>query len=329
MAQQFLQIRNWAKFQHYKHRNPPWFKVHGSELMTSIDWVGTSDASRVLMVALWTLAAKTGNKIPLDKDYIKRVCYINGEVDFTQLLALQFIEIIDESGKVLAVEDSLRTNALPELETEKRQSTETEKKNTTPVALAVLSSDEGLEVVKRVFEYYCRKFDRKSSYTLTPKRKRQGLARFLDCMALARGQPSEAALLMKRAVDAMAASKWHRDNGHIEWELVFRSTEKLQEWLNKPQVKANGKAEQRASEIDDAGRKAEILLGLRKDGDEVLPSDPRRAAVGDGRKGVLSREPHPRILDGGIRVVSGPERQPVSTQAGSVDRPNQEPESGG
>lgn len=81
----------------------------------------------------------------------------------------------------------------------------------------------------------------------------------------------------------------------------------------------HGKAEQRADEIDNAGRKAEVLLGLRKDGDEVLPPDPRRAAVGDGRKGLSEGESHPRILDGGIRVLPRPERQPVSAEAWPVD----------
>lgn len=274
------------------------------------------------MMCSMTLAAKHNNKIPYDLAYIQRVCYLNSEPNFSQLLALQFVELIDESGNLVTDASKPFQVAIPE--TEKRQSTETEKKDNAPAPLAVLSSDEGLEVVKRVFDYYCRKLERGSGYTLTPKRKRQGLARFVDCMALARGQPSGASLLMTRAVDNLAASKWHRDNGQYEWDLVFRNTEKLQEWLNKPQVKANGKAEQRNSEIEDASREAGRLLGLRQDGDEVLPDSPRPAAVGNGRKGLPEGEPHPRVLDGGIRVIPRPERQSVPTEARTVDSPGEE-----
>lgn len=94
---QFLKIKNWERHQHYKDRDPKWIKLY-QDLLTSQTWVVGDDASRTLAVALMLLAAKTGNRIPMNSAYIKRVAYLNAEPDFSSLLATDFIEIIEESG---------------------------------------------------------------------------------------------------------------------------------------------------------------------------------------------------------------------------------------
>lgn len=97
----YYQIKNWEHYQHYKDRNPPWIKLH-RELLTSETWITLADASRVLAVACMLTAAATGNRIPTNPAYIKRVAYLNADPDFAPLIESQFIEEIDESGKVLA-----------------------------------------------------------------------------------------------------------------------------------------------------------------------------------------------------------------------------------
>lgn len=97
----YYQIKSWESYQHYKDRNPPWIKLH-RELLTSETWITLADASRVLAVACMLVAAATGNRIPTNPAYIKRVAYLNGDPDFAPLLESQFIEEIDETGKVLA-----------------------------------------------------------------------------------------------------------------------------------------------------------------------------------------------------------------------------------
>jgi len=43
-----MKIKNWHKFQHYKHRNPPWIKLHRG-LLDDPEWFALSgDASKVL-----------------------------------------------------------------------------------------------------------------------------------------------------------------------------------------------------------------------------------------------------------------------------------------
>lgn len=126
--QKFIRIVNWDRFQHYKNRNPPWIKLH-RELLTSRTWATLDDASRVLAIALMMLAAATGNKIPLDPTYIRRVAYLNQDPDLSGLLATEFIEIVDNSGCAsasLADASKPHTNARPEKEAEKETEVERE-----------------------------------------------------------------------------------------------------------------------------------------------------------------------------------------------------------
>ena len=150
----FLRICQWEKYQHYRDRNPPWIKLH-QELVTSITWTLADNASRVLAIALMMLAAKTGNNIPADPEYVKRVTYLHEVPDFSQLLHLGFIEIVPSKLKktrkvnasnMLADASKVLTNARPETETE----TEEENKN--------LSSNSCLKdsVFDKAYEQYPR-----------------------------------------------------------------------------------------------------------------------------------------------------------------------------
>lgn len=96
MAEQFIRIVNWAKFQHYRDRNPPWIKLH-RELLTSRTWVSVDDASRVLAIACMLVASATDNKIPMDPNYLRRIAYLNSEPDFSQLFNVGFVELFEAS----------------------------------------------------------------------------------------------------------------------------------------------------------------------------------------------------------------------------------------
>jgi uncharacterized phage protein (TIGR02220 family) len=94
-------IPNWHEYQHYKNRNPPWIKLH-YELLSSADWVGLDDASRVLAVACMLLASRHDGKIPSDAEYIKRVCYLNKAPNFTPLVKSGFICLLADASNLLA-----------------------------------------------------------------------------------------------------------------------------------------------------------------------------------------------------------------------------------
>jgi len=60
-----LKIKNWEKFQHYKHRSPPWIKLHVSTL-NDIGFMSLSDSNKGILVQLWILASENGGELPDD-----------------------------------------------------------------------------------------------------------------------------------------------------------------------------------------------------------------------------------------------------------------------
>lgn len=52
-----LLVKNWAEFQHYKNRQPPWLKLHRG-LLDDFDWHRLPDASKALAPMLWLLASE-------------------------------------------------------------------------------------------------------------------------------------------------------------------------------------------------------------------------------------------------------------------------------
>lgn len=48
--------KNWEKFQHYKHRSPPWIKLH-RDILDDFDWWSLPIASRAIAPCLWLLAS--------------------------------------------------------------------------------------------------------------------------------------------------------------------------------------------------------------------------------------------------------------------------------
>lgn len=88
---EYLKVKNWTQFQHYKDRNPPWIKLHFA-LLSSPDWVMLDDASRVLAVACMLIASRNAGAIPDDPAYLKRVAYLHRTPDFKPLIECGFLE---------------------------------------------------------------------------------------------------------------------------------------------------------------------------------------------------------------------------------------------
>jgi hypothetical protein len=57
-----LAVKGWSQFQHYKHRKPPWIRLH-RKLIDDLDWNRLPIASRALAPMLWLLASETMNGV--------------------------------------------------------------------------------------------------------------------------------------------------------------------------------------------------------------------------------------------------------------------------
>jgi hypothetical protein len=51
-----MKVKNWTKFQHYAHRNPPWIKLH-RELLDEPDWFNLSGDQAKFLVEVWLIAS--------------------------------------------------------------------------------------------------------------------------------------------------------------------------------------------------------------------------------------------------------------------------------
>jgi len=112
----FLRIVGWEKYQHYKDRNPPWIKLH-REILTSYTWTVLDEQSRLLAIVCMVLAADTGNRIPLDRDFIQRRGQFSSRPDVRKLVEVGFAEVFEDSA-VNNGASKLIADARPETETE-------------------------------------------------------------------------------------------------------------------------------------------------------------------------------------------------------------------
>ena len=121
---EYFQVVNWDEFQHYKDRNPPWIKLH-NQLLDNYDFCCLQDASKAHLLCIWMLASRTGNKIPLNSDWLKGKIGSTGNIDLDELLASGFIEKIVGNQPLPYVEHNASTalsdgkqSAIPEGEGE-------------------------------------------------------------------------------------------------------------------------------------------------------------------------------------------------------------------
>jgi hypothetical protein len=129
----YLEIRNWDQFQHYRHRSPPWIKLH-RDILASEDWVMLADASKLLMLVCMVVGARLDGRVPCDPHYLKRVAYLDKLPDLKPLIKCGFlIKPLADASTVLADASGckqMQASARPEREERESKSRE-EKKGST------------------------------------------------------------------------------------------------------------------------------------------------------------------------------------------------------
>jgi hypothetical protein len=99
--------------------------------------------------------------------------------------------------------------------------------------------DETSLAIEEIWAWYIQTIKRNpKQYTFTPKRKAMGRKRWHECFARAAAPKAEnATAMMKLCIDRLAQSAFHNgknDQGrkYIDWEILFRSKEQMETWLN-------------------------------------------------------------------------------------------------
>lgn len=145
MAQKFLSIKNFEKYQHYKHRNPPWIKLH-LEILDDAAFLRMPDASKWHYIGLLLLASRRENRIEADPEYIRGRLGLNAELDLSQ----RFLKdhVLAPCKRIASV---LHTNADSETEKSRdRVETETEVEVKQAASPSVLSRLESFSITPEI-----------------------------------------------------------------------------------------------------------------------------------------------------------------------------------
>lgn len=116
-----LAVKGWAEFQHYKHRSPPWIKLHRG-LLDNYDYQTMQLASRALAPMFWLLASESADGT-FDADPVK----LSFRLRTTEkIVASSLSELIDKGFLVDASEPLAERKQDACLETERETEKETE-----------------------------------------------------------------------------------------------------------------------------------------------------------------------------------------------------------
>ena len=116
-----MKIKNWAKFQHFKDRRPPWVKLY-RDLLDDMEWHQLDPLSSKVLVTLWLLASEDENqegKLPTAKTIAWRLRMSETEV----LDCISKLSHWLEHDDIAAISIGYQSDA-PETETETKKETE-------------------------------------------------------------------------------------------------------------------------------------------------------------------------------------------------------------
>ena len=67
-----LKVKDWAKFQHFKDRKPPWIKLY-RDVLDDIQWHELPGDDAKLLVMLWLIASENEGELPPSKELAFRL----------------------------------------------------------------------------------------------------------------------------------------------------------------------------------------------------------------------------------------------------------------
>ena len=117
-----LIAKNWATFQHYKHRSPPWIRLHRA-LLDDYDFHRLPVASKALAPCLWLLASeeKEGEIDASTEEIAFRLRMTEKDLIAALKPLIDKGFFIDASNTLASCKQDATTETETETETEKRQ----------------------------------------------------------------------------------------------------------------------------------------------------------------------------------------------------------------
>jgi hypothetical protein len=178
--------KNWAVFQHYKDRCPPWIKLH-RDLLNNREFMRLPLASKALAPLLWLLASesKTGE---FDAS-VEELCF---RLHMTEAEVIAGLKPLIDKGFFTGASNVLadcNRLAIPETETEREGETE----KSTPKPPRGLSVNQEIKsLFEKFWQYYPKKVGKDAALKAFTKRKpdEKLLLQMLKALAVQKGQPN-------------------------------------------------------------------------------------------------------------------------------------------
>lgn len=246
----YLRVRNWKEFQHYKDRDPVWFKVY-RRLLTDPDFLALTDAQRGQLFCLWLLAAASNNKLSSANEVLAR-CIGSPTSGRSRFQVEVFLDLgwleewrpDEETGDEFASKSLAKRSksASPE----KRREDTAIANSVVPavVSLEAFSQNKQLSApvptngvpgdIQEVYDHWrrvCSKTDRRYD-RMSPARRK--------IIATRRKRFSVEQLCS--ALDAVAADDWEDRSRHSDLTVLFRSDETVDAWLDRGAIPVDAKA---------------------------------------------------------------------------------------
>lgn len=137
MTVEYIAVKDFDRFQHYKGRTPPWIKFYNA-LLDDYRFLQLPDAARSQLMLIWLVASRHGNRIPNDTKYITEAIHCTSKLQLDKLLESGWLYLTSDSTPLAErYQDASTTQAKrPQnatLEVEEEREVETEIETTHPL----------------------------------------------------------------------------------------------------------------------------------------------------------------------------------------------------
>jgi hypothetical protein len=117
---EYLRVKNWEEFQHYKDRNPPWIKLHRA-LLDNYDFCKLADETKAHLMLIWIHASQNDGLVPHDSAFLENKLSCR-EIDLEVLIEKGFLLVEDDASDMLApcLQDDTKSVRLEEKRREEK-----------------------------------------------------------------------------------------------------------------------------------------------------------------------------------------------------------------
>lgn len=105
----YLAVKGFDRFQHYRDRNPPWIKLHGT-ILTDLAFLEMPEVAQGQLVKLWVLASQLGHPLPNNPKLLAGKIGTTGKFHLATIIAAGFLIPCNEiaSAPLAELEHSAR-----------------------------------------------------------------------------------------------------------------------------------------------------------------------------------------------------------------------------